>query len=113
MLGLLRRLGDPANVTGEARSPKWPALSKRFLRGKACIACGSRDGLTAHHVVPFHLRPDLELVESNLVPLCSDRCHLVWGHLDDYRLDSPTVREDAAEHLAKRRAAQARQTPSA
>ena len=108
MLGLLRRLGDPANVTGAARSSQWPAFLRRFLRGKSCIACGSRDGLTGHHVVPFHLRPDLELVEANVVPLCADRCHIVHGHFNDFRLDNPTVREDCAEYLKKRTEAQRR-----
>ena len=66
MWGLFRR-PDPANVTGAARSPNWDGWVKRFLRGKSCLACGQRDGLTGHHVVPFHLRPDLELVEAATV----------------------------------------------
>lgn len=107
MWGLFRR-PDPANVTGAARSPKWDGWVKRFLRGKACLACGQRDGLSGHHVVPFHLRPDLELVEANVVPLCSDRCHIVFGHFNDFRLDNPAVRDDCAAYLTKRREAQRR-----
>lgn len=108
MLSLLRRIGDPGNVTGAARSPQWASFSKRYLRGRSCIACGSREGLTAHHVVPFHMRPDLELDEKNLVPLCTDRCHIVHGHFNDFRLDNPKVREDCAEYLRKRTEAQRR-----
>ena len=108
MLSLLRRIGDPGNVTGAARSPQWASFSKRYLRGRSCIACGSREGLTAHHVVPFHMRPDLELDEKNLVPLCTDRCHIVHGHYNDFRLDNSTVREDCAEYLRKRTEAQRR-----
>lgn len=111
MFGILRKQ-DPGVIAagGKPRSPKWDSWVKAFLRGKTCIACGSRDGLTGHHVIPFHVDPSLELDAGNVVPLCSDRCHIVWGHLDDFRLDSPTVREDAAEHLAKRLAAKTRKT---
>ena len=108
MFGLFKKTDPGAIAAGVPRSPKWDAWLKAFLRGKSCIACGARDGLTGHHVIPFHLRPDLELVESNVVPICSDRCHIVWGHLDDFALDNPTVRQDAADHLAKRIAAKAR-----
>lgn len=103
---------DPGVVAagGQPRSPRWTAFLRAFLKGKTCIACGARDGLTGHHVIPFHLRPDLELDPGNVVPLCEERCHIVWGHCDDYALDNPTVREDAADHLAKRLAAKARRT---
>ena len=103
---------DPGVIAagGMPRSPKWDGWLKAFLKGKTCIACGARDGLTGHHVVPFHLRPDLELDPSNVVPICSDRCHIVHGHLDDFALANPTVRQDAAAHLAKRLAAKARKT---
>jgi 5-methylcytosine-specific restriction endonuclease McrA len=107
MWSLFRR-DDPANVTGAARSPKWASFVKRFLRGKACLACGQKDALTGHHVVPFHLRPDLELDERNVVPLCSDRCHIVFGHFNDFRLDNPQVREDCEAYLMRRREAQKR-----
>lgn len=111
ILGFFRRRPDDPGATvagGMPRSPQWDSWVKKFLKGKRCIACGASDGLCGHHVVPFHLRPDLELSESNVVPLCSDRCHLVHGHLDDFRLDNPTVREDCAAHLAKREAAKLR-----
>ena len=111
ILGLFRRPApDPGVIAagGQQRSPKWDSWLKAFLRGKSCIVCGQTDGLTGHHVIPFHLRPDLELDAGNVVPICSDRCHLLIGHLNDYTLDNPTVREDAAILLAKRRAAQAR-----
>jgi hypothetical protein len=37
--------------------------------------------------------------------MCSDRCHLVHGHFNDYSLVNPTVREDCAAYRAKRMAA--------
>ena len=105
-----RAATDPGVIAagGQPRFPKWDAWLKAFLRGKSCIVCGQRDGLTGHHVIPFHLRPDLELDQANVVPICSDRCHIVFGHFNDYRLDNPRVREDAAAFLAGRDAAKRR-----
>jgi hypothetical protein len=37
--------------------------------------------------------------------MCSDRCHIVHGHFNDFALANPTVREDCAAYLAKRMAA--------
>lgn len=105
-----RRHADPglAAAGGVPRSPKWDSWLKAFLRGKSCIACGARDGLTGHHVYPFHLDPSREMDPENVVPICADRCHIVWGHFDDYQLWNPRVREDAAAHLAGREAAKQR-----
>lgn len=84
--------------TRVARSPKWAALAKRFLRGKACAVCGSVQNVVPHHIVPVHLDRTLELDESNLIPLCENRvmnCHCVVGHLRCWSSYNPTVREDA------------------
>lgn len=86
------------------RSPKWPALSKRFLKGKVCAVCGRKVAVVAHHKKPFHLFPELELEESNLIPLCEGRtvnCHLAVGHLFSYRSHNPNVEEDAEVMRAK------------
>jgi len=104
----LFRLPDPGLVAaGAPRSSKWPPFLKAFLRGKACIACGQREGLTGHHVVPYHEDPSRELDPTNVVPMCADRCHLVHGHFNDYSLSNPTVREDCAAYNTKRVAAKA------
>jgi 5-methylcytosine-specific restriction protein A len=86
---LLERLSGRVPV-GKSRSPKWGALRDRFLVGKVCAVCGGKEKLQAHHVLPFHLRPDLELEESNLLALCESKhlginCHLLVGHLGDFR----------------------------
>jgi hypothetical protein len=106
----LRTLRDPGNVTGDARDPRWATFLKRWLPGKRCRACGAKDGLTGHHIIPVHKaraigRPELELDPNNVTPLCLDRCHIVHGHCDDYQLDNPNVLADCDAHFARRQEA--------
>ena len=62
----------------------------------------AKDSDDVHHIVPFHQRPDLELVEDNLITLCREH-HFRIGHDPDGRgprkpswLESnPNVRQDA------------------
>lgn len=107
MLGkVLQFLGLAKPAEADGRSTHWPALRKKHLEKEpACIVCGGADHLTVHHILPFHVFPKLELVESNLATLCehpSHNCHLIWGHFLSFR-DSwnPRVREDAAEYFRK------------
>lgn len=95
---LLRR-----TVEEYGRSGAWPRVRREHLaREPACIACGRRADLEVHHVVPYHVRPELELDPTNLVTLCADPCHLVFGHLLDFRRRSnPHVREDAAAYRSR------------
>lgn len=87
---------------GHARSSAWPAVRKSYLARKpSCEACGGTRALEVHHVVPFHIDPRLELLASNLITLCEAgpahlNCHLLVGHLGDWKLSNPTVRRDAA-----------------
>jgi len=99
---------DFGAVRGVQRSPKWAAFEKRFVRGKACVCCGAKGPLTGHHVIPYHVRPDLELDEANIRPVCTGvDCHLVIGHLKDFRLWNEDFDADAAAFLQKRRRAMA------
>jgi hypothetical protein len=82
------------------RSPRWAAVRREHVKyHPACAACGQRDHVEVHHVEPYHLRPELELVAANLVTLC-DRpgrsCHFSLGHLWDWNRANPFVREVAA-----------------
>jgi hypothetical protein len=95
-------MNDPKIPAGTARSPLWPALRKRFLKGKSCFICGGKAKLEAHHIYPFHKYPAMELSESNLIPLCESgkngaNCHLLWGHLGSFLSWNQLVREDVAE----------------
>ena len=94
---------------GKRRSPKWPAFERGFLKGKVCAACGGRKKLVGHHIKPFHLFPALELVASNLLPLCEGNpalnCHLVIGHNGNFQRINPNAVADAAALRAKLTAA--------
>jgi 5-methylcytosine-specific restriction protein A len=72
------------------RSSRWPEVRKLFLAGKKCAVCNGIKHLEAHHLQPFHLHPELELDDNNLLPLCEDKenginCHLAFGHLGNFK----------------------------
>ena len=83
------------------RSNQWPTVRKNFLEAhNVCSVCGGKKKLEVHHVQPFHEKPELELEESNLITLCEDwsygvNCHLLVGHLGNYKNVNPDVRKDA------------------
>lgn len=88
------------NVVGGARSGAWDRLRDTYLQGKSCQACGGDNALEAHHILPFHSRPELELDPCNLIALCR-RCHFVFGHLGCWQCHNPEVARDAAEYLSR------------
>ena len=66
--------------SGEPRSPAWAKLSKKLISAQPyCSACGTKTNLEVHHLKPFHLFPELELVEENCIVLCRDH-HFFLGH---------------------------------
>ncbi len=82
------------------RSSRWPAVREAYVaEHSTCAACGNTP-VEVHHVRPFHLWPDSELDPKNLISLCK-RCHLLIGHLGDFRASNPLVRDDAARQLAR------------
>ena len=86
----------------QARSSHWPTLRRHFLFDHpSCAACGTTKDLEVHHVKPFHLHPELELAESNLITLCEHGCHYLIGHLASWHSWNKNVREDAATFLQK------------
>ena len=87
------------------RSRKWPAARRRHLaKFPSCAACGARQGLQVHHVVPFHVDPSRELDLTNLITLCEYvgglECHSKLGHGDNFKMHVPDVRGIAADLLA-------------
>ena len=80
-------------VINRKRSSKWSHIQKEFLKkNPICAICGSNKKLNVHHKLPFHLYPELELVETNLITLCMDtsECHLNM-HGDNFKKYCPNI----------------------
>lgn len=85
-----------------ARSGQWPKVRKQHLsENPACAACGRSKNLEVHHIEPVHLNPDRELDPSNLITLCSDPCHIVFGHFMDYKSWNINVVKDCSVYYNK------------
>ncbi|MDE2097812.1 MAG: HNH endonuclease [Patescibacteria group bacterium] len=84
------------------RSDKWPAVRRHHLEAHpTCAVCGGKDSLEVHHKKPFHLHPELELDPDNLITLCESKnngvnCHLLVGHLGNFRSLNEDVEPDSA-----------------
>ena len=84
------------------RSPKWALLRKTHLKEhNICAACGRDKKLEVHHIEPVHLNPERELDPSNLITLCGDPCHFIFGHLMNYKSWNKYVIEDCLVYLDK------------
>ncbi len=82
------------------RSPKWQQVRKQHLENNnTCAACGRNKKLEVHHIEPVHLNPDSELDPSNLITLCDDPCHIVFGHLMNYKSWNKYVINDCEVYL--------------
>jgi len=99
--------GDHPSVK---RSGKWPKVMHAHLaKHPECAVCGRKDKVNVHHQLPYHLYPEFELRANNLVTLCIEPhdCHLLWGHLGDFKGYNPTIRADAEIFRFKRETAKA------
>ena len=69
---------------GAVRSPKWRQVRNEFIKNQPyCSACGKTENLTVHHILPFSLFPEKELLKDNFIVLCEGKtvnCHYFWGH---------------------------------
>lgn len=84
------------------RSPKWISIRKQHLKDNpSCAACGRNKKLEVHHKIPVHINPEGELDPSNLVTLCADPCHIIFGHLMNFKSYNKDVIEDCAVYLNK------------
>lgn len=84
------------------RSPKWKSVRKQHLDNhNFCAACGKQKDLEVHHIVPVHLNPDLELDPNNLITLCANSCHILFGHLMDFRSWNENVVKDCNDMSKK------------
>ena len=86
---------------GQKRSRKWGKVRKLHLKvNPKCVVCGSKVKREVHHIIPFSIAPDLELDHANLMTLCENKkyginCHLLIGHLGNYRRVNPSAELDA------------------
>lgn len=91
-----------------SRSSGWHRVRADYLeKHPTCAACGADEDLQVHHIKPYHLFPELELVEGNLITLCEKpghSCHFTFGHLHDWYSYNLAVRDDAEQYLARQQA---------
>jgi 5-methylcytosine-specific restriction endonuclease McrA len=84
------------------RSSRWSTVRKNHLENNNfCSACGSTKKLEVHHIKPVHLYPDLELDPSNLITLCAEPCHRLFGHFMNFKSWNKEVVEDCKVYYNK------------
>jgi 5-methylcytosine-specific restriction endonuclease McrA len=92
---------------GAKRARGWRSMRKEHLECEpACVVCGGTKKIEVHHIVPFHLAPLMELHPANLMTLCERKkyginCHLLMGHLGNYRKINQSVETDVIWMAAK------------
>lgn len=85
-----------------SRSPKWSQVRSQHLEKQpCCAACGRSSKLEVHHIEPVHINPERELDPSNLITLCSNPCHIVFGHFIDWKSWNKDVIEDCSVYHNK------------
>lgn len=99
---------DPQKVFGGvARAAQWPKIrAAHLLKEPICQICGGKLKLTVHHIRPFHIHPELELDDTNLITLCegagSGNHHLTFGHWGNYATKwNPTIRSEITLWLGR------------
>lgn len=89
-----------AAAANNNRSPKWTELSKRLIKKHPyCSACIDITNLETHHIMPFNLYPELELVKENCMVLCRLH-HFVIGHFADWMGYNRKAERDAKRFKA-------------
>ena len=92
---------------GEHRSSQWSTIRKKHLENQPkCAVCSGDKTLEVHHIKPFNEHPELELDLNNLITLCESKnngvtCHLLFGHLGNYKSININVIEDAKNWFNK------------
>lgn len=104
-MSILTTLGDlirgKTDLSYPSRSSKWPSVRAEYLKThNSCAVCNGTKSLEVHHIKPFHVKPELELDPTNFITLCEAgtngiNCHLLVGHLGNFKSVNLTVVEDA------------------
>jgi hypothetical protein len=109
-MSILRQVTDAIQgkaPNGAKRSPQWEKVRNIYLKAHPfCAVCKATTKLEAHHIKPFHLYPELELDPNNLITLCETSnngliCHLLIGHLGNYKSFNENVIADAEDWSLK------------
>jgi len=88
-------------ITDYSRSPQWSSVRNEHIKNQPiCQACLRKKDLEVHHIIPYHIDPNQELNPQNLITLCSD-CHLLFGHLMDYKSWNENVVKDCETFSSK------------
>jgi len=101
MLEILKDRIQGKAPKGAKRSSKWRKVRKEHLKNNPrCAICNSKKKIEVHHIIPFHIAPDKELDMDNLMTLCENKkyginCHLLVGHLGNYRRVNVSCKIDA------------------
>jgi 5-methylcytosine-specific restriction enzyme A len=81
------------------RSSQWRKVRAEHLKKHpTCAACGRKEGLEVHHIVPYHISPERELDPTNLITLCGKYCHFVFGHFMDWKSWNDEVIQDCEDY---------------
>jgi len=72
------------NQVGSQRPSAMTRRMAQWLKGKRCVVCGGKKRVQAHHMLPFHLWPQLAMEERLWLPVCRGNpqldCHCAIGH---------------------------------
>lgn len=84
------------------RSPEWRNVRNEFIKkNPRCAACGTKNKLEVHHIIPYHKDPSLELDNYNLMTLCRNH-HFTFGHFCDWTSWNINVQSDVIGYNARR-----------
>jgi len=89
-------------INNFGRSYNWTKVRNEFVKNNPhCAACGKTKNLEVHHIIPYKIDKTKELDIDNLITLCRDHCHFVFGHFMDWNSYNPRVKEDATQYFTK------------
>jgi hypothetical protein len=75
------------------RASQWKHVRAEHLQKEpVCAACGRDTDLSVHHVIPVSFDESKQLDPTNLITLCSQPCHIVFGHFMNYQCYNKDVR---------------------
>lgn len=81
------------------RSSSWKRVRQEHLKSNPfCAACGRKDNLEVHHIIPYQIDPSKELDPNNLITLCGKYCHFVFGHFMDWKSWNENVINDSINY---------------